>query len=224
MTAPPLPPPIEARERLAKPVPPARGWRRVLRLLATLHDWAESGWSKSAVATWGTLQGSVVPGPADALLLPLGLADPRRVYTLAFWATVGSIAGGFGAYLLGAQAFDEIGETLLAWAGIGAPRLEMSRELFDRYGGMIVAASAIFPISTKVMCIAAGAFGVSLPEFAVGLTAGRAIRFFAVATMLRFAGERLVRWIARKGGPGEQTPGPQGVGQTPVRARDSGGP
>ena len=200
MTAPPLPPPVDAQERRPAPSLAQRGWRRARRLVGVLHDWAESGWSRSAIAAWGVLQGSVVPGPADALLVPLGLADPRRAYTLALWATAGSIVGGVGAYLLGAHAFDAVGEALLAWVGIGAPHLEMSREIFDRYGGAIVAASAIFPISTKVMCIAAGVFGVPFSEFAVGIAAGRTIRFCAVATVLRFAGERLTRWIARKSG------------------------
>src|SRR5919202_1459560 len=105
MTAARVPPPADAGDRSSAP-PAPRAWRRVLRLVATLHDWAESGWSKSATAAWGALQGSVVPGPADGLLIPLGLADPRRAYTLAIWALVGSCVGATGAYLLGAHAFD----------------------------------------------------------------------------------------------------------------------
>src|ERR671933_1764796 len=103
MTVPPLPAPAADRATVR---PSHRGWRRVLRLVTTLHDWAESGWSRSATAAWGALQGSVVPGPADGLLIPLGLADPRRAYTLAIWALVGSCVGATGAYLLGAHAFD----------------------------------------------------------------------------------------------------------------------
>jgi membrane protein YqaA with SNARE-associated domain len=192
MTAAPLPPSVNAHER---PAPPSRGWRRVLRLITVLHDWAESGWSKSATAAWGVLQGSVVPGPADGLLIPLGLADPRRAYTLALWALAGSIAGAMGAYLLGAHAFDDIGRALLAWVGVGARQLQESRALFDRYGGTIIAVSALLPIPTKMMCIAAGVFGVPFAEFALGITAGRAVRFLAVATALRYAGEGMLRWI-----------------------------
>ena len=147
---------------------------------------------------WGALQGSVVPGPADALLIPLGLADPPRAYTLAVWALVGSVVGGIGAYLLGAHAFDEIGHTLLVWIGVGAQELRASRELFERYGGAVVALSALLPVPTKMMCIAAGVFGVPFPEFAAGIAAGRAVRFLAVATALRYAGERMMRWVERK--------------------------
>ena len=174
--------------------------RRGIRLVTVLHDWAESGWSRSAMMGWGVLQGSVVPGPCDALLIPLGLADPPRAFTLAAWAIAGSILGGTGAYLLGAHAFGQVGHAVLAWVGVSASQLQASRSMFDRYGGAIVALSAMIPVPTKWMCIAAGVFGVPFPEFAIGITVGRTVRFLAVATVLRFAGERLTRWMARRTG------------------------
>src|SRR5688500_8771980 len=64
--------------------------RAIVHLYAALHRWGESGWAGSAVGGWGVLQGSVVPGPSDAVLIPLGLADPRRALTLAAWATAGA--------------------------------------------------------------------------------------------------------------------------------------
>ena len=37
-----------------------------------------SGWGGPAVGTWGLLQGSVMPGPTDMVLVPLGLAVDTR--------------------------------------------------------------------------------------------------------------------------------------------------
>lgn len=194
MTTAPLPPAGAAARRPTR-VGSARGWRRILRVFTVLHGWAESGWSRSAMATWGVLQGSVVPGPCDGLLIPLGLADPPRAYALALWGIVGSIVGGVFAYLLGAHAFDDVGRTLLAWVGVSTAQLGASRALFDRYGGMIVALSAIIPVPTKMMCIAAGVLGVPFPAFAAGITIGRTVRFLAVATALRYAGAGILRWV-----------------------------
>jgi membrane protein YqaA with SNARE-associated domain len=56
------------------------------------------------------------------------------------------------------------------------------------------------PLSTKFVCIAAGAFGVPLGEFALALFAGRATRFTAIALIVRFAGERLRAYLERKFG------------------------
>jgi membrane protein YqaA with SNARE-associated domain len=177
---------------------PPQGGGRLVRLLAVFHRWAESGWAGSAVGGWAFLQGSVVPGPSDVLLLPLGLSDPKRVYRLALWATVGATLGGIVAYAIGALAFEEVGRPLLNLVGVGAGTLERSRALFERRGWMIVAASAISPLSTKAVCLAAGSFGVPPWQFAAGLLLGRAARFFGVATLVLFAGEWLRARLERR--------------------------
>ena len=181
--------------------------RGVRRLITTLHDWAESGWAGPAVAAWNTAQGAVVPGPADALLAPLGLADPPRVWRLVAWAILGSVTGGLIAFAIGRFAFDEIGAPVFRMFGIGAAELELLDRQFRRHGWWFIIVSALAPISTKVVCIAAGAFGMPLPHFALALAAGRGTRFLFVASIIRFAGDRFNRWIARKAGPPERAVG-----------------
>ena len=94
--------------------PGGRVRRALVALVARLHRWAESGHAGSAVCTWNALQGSVVPGPSEALFLPLGLADPRRAFVLAAWAALGATAGGLVAYAIGAFAFEPVGRPLVA--------------------------------------------------------------------------------------------------------------
>ena len=153
------------------------------------------------MGAWNTLQGSVVPGPADALLAPLGLADPPRVWRLVTWAIVGSIVGGLIAFAIGQYAFDEVGAPVLRLFGVGPGELAVLDRQFQRNGWLFVIISSLTPISTKAVCIAAGAFGVPLPHFTLALLAGRGIRFLIVATLIRFAGERMNRWITRTMGP-----------------------
>jgi membrane protein YqaA with SNARE-associated domain len=169
-------------------------------VFAVFHRWAESGWAGGAVGTWAFLQGSVVPGPSDALLLPLGLSDPQRVFRLALWATLGATLGGVLAYGIGRLAFDEIGRPALGLMGVSEGTLLRSRGLFERRGWAIVALSAISPLSTKVVCLAAGSFGVPPLQFVAGLLGGRAARFLLVATLVRFAGERITDRLQRKFG------------------------
>jgi membrane protein YqaA with SNARE-associated domain len=173
--------------------------RAVRRIIATLHRWAESGWAGPAVGSWNTIQGSILPGPADALIVPLGLADPRRVWRLASWAILGSVIGGLIAFSIGRYAFDQIGVPVFRLVGIGSDDLALLDRQFQRHGWLFIIVSTLTPISTKIVCIAAGAFGVPLPHFALALTAGRGGRFLIIATLIRFAGERFNRWLARKG-------------------------
>jgi membrane protein YqaA with SNARE-associated domain len=171
-------------------------------LLARLHRWAESGHAGSAVCAWNALQGSVVPGPSEGLLLPLGAADPPRAPALALWATLGATVGGLAAYAIGAFAFDEVGRPLVALFGVGAERWASLEGLFRRHGALLVVLSTLSPLSTKFVCIGAGTFGVPFAPFALALGAGRLGRFGLVGLVLRFAGARLLgRLEARLGRP-----------------------
>ena len=168
------------------------------RVIAALHRWAESGWAGTATATWEVLQSSVVPGPSGAVFAPLAVADPERAPRLACWGAAGAIAGGCIAYLIGAQAFDGFGRSVLSALGVDAARLASTESMFDRHGWLLVFVATISPLSTKLACIAAGAFGLALPEFLPALAVGRALRFAVLTVLLRFAGERLQAKLSRR--------------------------
>ena len=175
--------------------------RAIVHMYAALHRWGESGWAGSAVGGWGVLQGSVVPGPSDAVLIPLGLADPRRALTLAAWATAGATVGGLIAYAIGAQLLSGVDNSIVSWLGISPESWESRRAQFEDRGWILVALSTISPLSTKVVCFGAGAFGVPAGEFFLALLVGRGARFLAVGLMLRFAGKGVrrafERWLGR---------------------------
>jgi membrane protein YqaA with SNARE-associated domain len=172
--------------------------RALLGLIARLHRWAESGSAGGAVCTWSCLQGSIVPGPSEALYLPLGLADPRRALHLAAWAALGAIAGGLIAYGIGAFALDSVGRPLLALFGVGPARWEQLSGLFHRHGAMLVLLSTVSPLSTKLVCIGAGAFGVPFWPYFAALALGRAGRFGVIGLIVRFAGDRLVARLEKR--------------------------
>lgn len=174
--------------------------RLLYRVLAMFHRWAESGWGGAAVGGWGYLQASVLPGPTDTVLIPLGLADPGRVFRLAAWATAGATLGGLTAYGIGAFAFDEVGRPLLELVGVSESRLTRSAGYFARRGWLLVLLSTVSPLPSKAVCLAAGAFGVPVWQFLPALLAGRLARFTTIAAILRFAGPKLLDALARRVG------------------------
>ena len=147
------------------------------------------------------MQGSVVPGPSEALLAPLGLSDPPRVLPLAAWATVGATVGGVAAFVLGAAALDTVALPVAGWFGMTSADFERHRALFEQHGWMVVLLSTVSPLPTKFVCMAAGAFGVPVLPFTLALGAGRAARFTAVSLLIRFAGERWVAKLERRRAP-----------------------
>jgi membrane protein YqaA with SNARE-associated domain len=194
--APPIRPPPIVEHRDAHPGNRLR--RALLRLIARLHRWAESGQAGSAVATWNCLQGSIVPGPSEALLLPLGLADPPKAPRLAAWAALGATVGGLFAYLIGSYALDSVGLPLAGLFGVSPARFRSFEATFVERGAMLVLLSTVSPLSTKFVCMGAGAFGVPLAPFMVALAAGRAARFAVIGLIVRYAGDRVMARIERR--------------------------
>ena len=168
------------------------------RLVAALHRWAESGWAGAATATWELFQSAILPGPSGVVFFPLAIADPPRAPRLAVWGLAGAVVGGCIAYAIGAHAFDALGRPMLSALGVGEAKIAASEAAFARHGWLLVFASTISPLSTKLTCIAAGAFGLPLVQFVPALFIGRAIRFGVLTVLLRFAGDQLAERLSRR--------------------------
>jgi membrane protein YqaA with SNARE-associated domain len=171
-----------------------------IRALAQLHRLAEAGWAATAVGTWAFLQASVVPGPVDGVLVPLGLADPKRAWRFAGSALAGSTLGALVAYTIGAFAFESVGRPLLGWLGVAAPEVDHFRGLFKEKGLWLVLLSTVTPLSGKLVAIAAGAFGIPVLPFVATMVIGRGVRYGVVAGVVRYFGDRVERYIERRYG------------------------
>jgi membrane protein YqaA with SNARE-associated domain len=180
--------------------PGERVSRGAVRALAALHRLAEAGWAATAVGGWAFLQASVIPGPVDAVLVPLGLADPRRAWRFAWSALAGATLGGLVAYAIGTLAFESIGRVLLGWLGVSRLEVENFRALFKEKGLWLVLVSTVTPLSGKLVAIAAGAFGVPMLPFLATIVLGRGVRFGVVGAVVRYFGDRVERYIERRYG------------------------
>lgn len=139
-----------------------------------------------------------MPGPRDALLVPLSLADPRRAYSLAASSSLGSFAGLLLAYAIGVVSFDSVGRPLLLLLRVGPAELQTIHDLLARRGWLIVFVGCLGIFPVRLIGIAAGGFAFPLAEFAPAALAGRSVLFLAIGTILRFAGARLTRWIEKR--------------------------
>jgi membrane protein YqaA with SNARE-associated domain len=152
------------------------------------------------VGAWAFLQASFVPGPVDGVLVPLGLADPRRAWRFAWSALVGGTLGGIVAYTVGTLAFESVGRVILGWLGVATPEVEQFRATFKDKGLWLVLVSTVTPLPAKLVAIAAGAFGVPVLPFVATIILGRGVRFGVVAAVVRYFGDRVERYIERRYG------------------------
>ncbi len=176
-----------------------------MRLFSPLYRRAMA-WSRHRHAPWylGALsvaESSFFPVPPDVMLAPMSLANPSRAWRLALLTTLASVAGGLIGYAIGFFGFDAI-EALLResryWASYQA-----AVGWFDEWGFWAIFIAGFSPIPYKVFTIAAGALSMALLPFALASLIGRGARFFLVAGLMAWGGERmeilLHRYVDRLG-------------------------
>lgn len=165
----------------------------VVKIFSPLYERALS-WSRHPRAPWllGGLsfaESSFFPIPPDVMLAPMSLASPRRAYHFALLTTLASVAGGLFGYLIGYFAFDAIELWLRGTHYWGA--YEQAVIWFKEWGFWAIFIAGFSPIPYKVFTIAAGVASMALLPFTLASIVGRGARFFLVAGLMAWGGERM---------------------------------
>jgi membrane protein YqaA with SNARE-associated domain len=142
-------------------------------------------------------ESSFFPIPPDALLIPMALARPERAWTFALICTVASVTGGLLGYYIGYALFDVVATPLLHAYHYEAAFARF-KETYAQWGLWVILVKGLTPIPYKIVTIASGAAGFSLPIFLAASIVTRGVRFFLVATLLHFFGERVRTFIERR--------------------------
>jgi membrane protein YqaA with SNARE-associated domain len=170
-----------------------------MRLFGPLYDralqWARHRHAPRYLALLSASESVIFPVPPDVMLAPMALARPQSWWKLALLCTVASVLGGLLGYALGHFALEAIWPWVLKMGWNDT--FNRVQDLFDRYGFWIVFVAAFTPIPYKVFTIASGATGIAFIPFLLGSFIGRGIRFFLVAGLIAWGGERLERGLRR---------------------------
>lgn len=155
-------------------------------------------WSRHRKAPWilGVLsfaESSFFPIPPDVMLAPMSLAQPKRAWWFATITTLTSVAGGLFGYWIGATFFSAIEPWLASSSYWDA--FQIARNWFDEWGFWAVLVAGFSPIPYKVFTIAAGVMGMPLLPFALSSFMGRGGRFYLVAGLMRWGGEKMEKLL-----------------------------
>ena len=112
-------------------------------------------------------------------------------------ALVASVAGGMLGYAIGAFAYEEIGQPILAAMG-KADAMEAFNTKFNDFGFWAVLAAGITPFPYKVITIMSGWTAMPLGTFIATSVLARALRFFVVAGLLRAFGAPIRDFIEKR--------------------------
>ncbi len=139
-------------------------------------------------------ESSFFPIPPDALLIPMALAQPRRAWHFALICTVASIFGGMLGYLIGASLYDTVAAPILRLYHY-EDAYNRFKDTFTTYGLEIILLKGLTPIPYKIVTIAAGAAKFDFTTFVFASIVTRGMRFFMVATLLHFFGDKVRHFI-----------------------------
>ena len=152
------------------------------------------GWSRHRhaeryLAAMSFAESSFFPIPVDVMLAPMCLADRAKAWRFAGIAAGFSVIGGLAGYAIGFWAFDIIEPWLVE--SRFRDDYEKSRVWLDQYGIWVIFIAGFSPLPYKVFTIAAGVAVMNLPVFILGSIIGRGARFFLVAGLIVWGGDRL---------------------------------
>ncbi len=140
-------------------------------------------------------ESAFLPLPPDVMLVPMALANPAKAWRLALLTTVASVLGGLLGYGIGYFALALVEPWLRQWGYWDA--YQTARHWFAAWGFWAVLVAGFSPIPYKVFTIAAGALTMNPLGFVAASFLGRGGRFFLVAGLIAWGGERLERAIYR---------------------------
>lgn len=142
------------------------------------------------------IESSFFPIPPDVMLIPMILAAPKKAWSIASVATVGSVIGAYLGYAIGFYFFQLIAEPLLNFYGY-LEKFNSFKDLYNQYGAWIVFGAGITPFPYKIITIASGVVHMNLIVFTIASIIARGMRFYLVAWLLKKYGETMREFIEK---------------------------
>ena len=148
------------------------------------------------LAFFSFIESSVFPIPPDVLMIPMILAKPHNAFKIATIATGFSVLGGLFGYIIGYYLWVEIGEVVLNSYNL-TDKFQVMKQEYKEIGIYAVLVASITPFPYKVITIFSGFVAMNLGSFIIISIAGRGLRFFLIAGILYYLGEKAKYFIEK---------------------------
>lgn len=169
------------------------------KLYAKVIAWSKHRHAPYYLAISSFAESSFFPIPPDFMLAPMVLARRDKAFLYATITTIASVLGGLFGYLIGYFAFEVVHPLILKFGY--EPTYQKIDQWFEQWDFWIIFLAGFTPIPYKIFTIAAGATQISLLPFILGSLIGRGGRFYLVALLIRWGGERvepiIIKYIDR---------------------------
>jgi len=165
-----------------------------VKIFSSLYDWtlrwAEHKLAPKMLAVLSFAESVFFPIPPDVLLAPMVLAKPQKAWYLAGLTTIASVIGGVVGYYLGYLMFEPWIQPVITELGY-QDKFDNAISWFKEWGVWVVFLAGFSPIPYKLFTVSAGFLQMAFLPFLVASAIGRGMRFFLVAGIIHFGGEKM---------------------------------
>jgi len=165
-----------------------------VKIFSSLYDWtlrwAEHKLAPKMLALLSFAESVFFPIPPDVLLAPMVLAKPQKAWYLAALTTIASVVGGVVGYYLGYLMFEPWIQPVITEFGY-QDKFDNAITWFKEWGVWVVFLAGFSPIPYKLFTVSAGFLHMAFLPFLMASAIGRGMRFFLVAGIIHFGGEKM---------------------------------
>ena len=170
-----------------------------MNLLRKLYDWTLEK-SKDPKAPWflaiiSFSESSFFPIPPDIILIPMVIAKRAKAWFFAFICTISSVLGGVAGYLIGYFFYLTIGEFIIELYSYQSEYSDFQSKYEGEIWLWFVFFAGLTPFPFKIITIASGALKINMISFVAIALVSRGLRFYLVATLLKFFGNYIKKYI-----------------------------
>lgn len=138
------------------------------------------------------LEAIIVPIPLETILIPLMHARRKEIFVISTIALLGCVFAAAVGYVIGYFVFDAIGAQLVSLVSTQEQFEQVSQKMQEE-GFWFVFSVGIIPIPFQIAMLAAGATQYSFLLFVLASTLSRALRYYGLALLVLFAGDKAER-------------------------------
>jgi membrane protein YqaA with SNARE-associated domain len=143
------------------------------------------------------LESSLLPIPPDIILIPMMIANKKRIVSLCSMCAASSIIGGCFGYAIGYFLFDSLGIGILKYYGI-EDSFNRFKDSFEQWGFLIIAMKGFTPIPFKIVTIASGLFSYNFILFVIASAMTRSFRFATLGVVVWYYGDEMHSLMQKK--------------------------
>ena len=150
--------------------------------------------SLNFLAVFSFLESIIIPIPPDIFLIPITLTKRYRWLYLGIYTTLFSILGGILGYLIGMYFWDMVGTKIIDFYN-GYHHVEYIKNLFNKYGWVVILVAGFSPIPYKIFTLGSGMLGYNFIIFLLCSIISRGLRFITLTFLVHKYGEKSINLI-----------------------------